>query len=77
MRNRIIEGKRWAVENNVPLICNEFGAWDGVSAKSDRIAYYTDLVNIFEELEIPWQHWFMVMERDGSVDPELAVALGL
>jgi licheninase len=78
MRNRIIKAKRWAQENNVPVICNELGAFDASSLKEDRVAYYADLVGIFEELEIPWQHWFMIMDAaDGAVDPDLAAAFGL
>ncbi len=77
IRNQIIKAKQWAVDNNVPVICNEFGAYDGTSLKGDRIRYYTDLIDIFEELEIPWQHWFMVMDDEGVVDPELLTAFGL
>jgi licheninase len=77
MKNQIIDAKRWAVENNVPVICDEFGALDRTSTKEDRIRYYTDIVDIFEELEIPWQHWFMVMDDEGAVDPDLADAFGL
>jgi len=77
MRNQIIDAKQWGVDNNVPVICNEFGAYDGTSKKEDRIRYYTDLVDIFEELEIPWQHWFMVMDDEGVVDPDILTAFGL
>ena len=28
IRNHILSAKRWAVTHNVPVICNEFGAYD-------------------------------------------------
>ena len=77
LRNQIIEAKRWAVEHNVPVICNEFGAYDTSSRLEDRVRYYTDIVSIFTELAIPWQHWFMVMAKDGTVIPEYRQAFGL
>jgi endoglucanase len=78
LRNRILTAKRWAVTNNVPVICNEFGAYDGTSRLDDRVNYYTDIVSIFEELAIPWQHWFMIMNTAGTVTPaEYATAMGL
>jgi endoglucanase len=78
LRNHILEAKRWAVTNNVPVICNEFGAYDGTSRLEDRVRYYTDIVSIFEELAIPWQHWFMIMNKSGTVTPtEYATAMRL
>jgi licheninase len=77
LRNRILAAKRWAVTHNVPVICNEFGAYDLTSRLEDRARYYTDLVSIFEELAIPWQHWFMVMDENGDVIPEYREALQL
>lgn len=56
MRNRILDAKRWAVEHDVPVICNAFGVYDARSTLEDRSRYYTDLIGIFDELEIPWQH---------------------
>ena len=43
----------------------------------DRARYYTDLVGIFDELEIPWQQWFMVMDAEGNVIPEYRSAFKL
>jgi endoglucanase len=77
LRNRIIQAKRWGVEHNVPVICNEFGAYDAKSRLEDRVRYYTDIVGIFTELAIPWQHWFMIMAKDGTVIPEYRQAFGL
>jgi licheninase len=77
VRNQMVQAKRWAVANNVPVICNEFGAYDRTSRLEDRARYLTDVVSIFEELEIPWQQWFMVMDADGNVLPEYRAALRL
>ena len=78
LRNTLIEAKRWAVENNVPVICTEFGAYDRSSRLEDRVSYLADLKDIFAELEIPWQHWYMIMDYEThEVDPVLKTALGL
>ncbi len=77
LRNRILIAKRWAVMHGVPVICNEFGAYDQTARLEDLARYYSDLISIFEELEIPWQHWFMVMDSDGNVRPEYRQAMHL
>ena len=77
VRNQILKAKGWAVTNNVPIICNEFGAYDGSSRLEDRARYYADVVGIFEELAIPWQTWFMLMDSSGTVIPEYVNALHL
>ena len=77
MYNRIGEAKQWAVDNNVPVICNEFGIYEAASQRADRVAYYTDLIDVFEEQEIPWQVWFRIMDDEGVVIPEYRTAFGL
>lgn len=77
VRNHIVDAKRWAVKYNVPVICNEFGAYDASSRLEDRARYYTDVVGIFDELAIPWQIWFMVMDPSGTVLPEYRSAMKL
>ena len=77
IRNQVAQAKRWAVANNVPVICNEFGAYDRSSQLADRARYLTDVVSIFEELAIPWQQWFMIMDNAGTVVPEYRTALRL
>ena len=77
LRNHISSAKRWAVAHDVPVICNEFGAYDATSKLADRARYYSDLIGIFAELHIPWQHWFMIMSADGSVIPEYRQAFQL
>ncbi|MBN2526496.1 MAG: cellulase family glycosylhydrolase [Deltaproteobacteria bacterium] len=76
--NSMIDVKQWAIENDVAVICNEFGAYDRTSLKEDRVRYYTDLVAAFEDLEIPWQIWFTVMDQDtGEMDSDIKAALRL
>lgn len=75
--NRIVTAKRWAVDHQVPVICNEFGAYDATSQLEDRSRYYEELIDIFAEFEIPWQHWFMIMQDDGGVIPEYKEAFRL
>jgi licheninase len=77
LHNQILAAKRWAIANNVPVICNEFGAYDGASRLEDRARYLTDVVSIFDELEIPWQQWFMIMDSAGAVIPEYRTAMRL
>jgi licheninase len=77
LHNQILAAKRWAVTNNVPVICNEFGAYDQTSRLEDRARYLTDVVSIFDELEIPWQQWFMIMDNQGTVIPEYRTAMRL
>ena len=76
-RNQMVQAKRWAVTNNVPVICNEFGAYDRTSRLEDRARYLADVASIFEELDIPWQQWFQIMDADGNVLPEYSAALRL
>lgn len=77
LKNRIATAKQWAVDHNVPVICNEFGAYDARSQLEDRVRYYTELTGIFRELEIPWQHWFMILDENGGVSAEYREAFGL
>jgi endoglucanase len=77
LRNQMVQAKSWAVTNNVPVICNEFGAYDGTSRLEDRARYLTDVVSIFEELEIPWQQWFAIMDSAGNVPPDYRTAMHL
>jgi licheninase len=77
LRNLFVKAKQWAVTNNVPVIINEFGAYDRSSRLQDRVNYLTDVISIFEELEIPWQQWFMIMDAKGVVVPEYSKAMHL
>jgi endoglucanase len=78
IRNLILEAKRWGVANNAAVICNEFGVNDTTSRPEDVARYYTDLNAIFTELQIPWQIWFMIMDKTtGAVPPAYRAAFGL
>jgi hypothetical protein len=59
-------------------VCNEFGVYDARSRMEDRARYYTDLTGVFDELQIPWQLWFMIMDaKTGAVAPEYTAAFKL
>lgn len=75
--NQIVRAKAWGVEHNVPVICNEFGVYPRTVLREDLVRYYADVIGIFEELEIPWTHWFMILEENGSVAQDLAQAFRL
>lgn len=76
--NLLADAKKWAIKNNVPVICNEFGVYDRSSLDQDRFNYYTDLINVFDELQIPWQLWFMIMDaKTGAVLPGYTTAFKL
>ncbi len=76
--NRLALVKRWAVEHDVPILCNEFGAYESSSRQEDVLRYYRDVTGLMQELHIPWQSWFMLMDaKTGRVEPPYAEALGL
>lgn len=75
--NQIARAKSWGVTHGVPVICNEFGAYDRTARTEDRVRYYEALIGIFEDLEIPWQHWFMIMDAHGNIPTEYVHAFRL
>jgi endoglucanase len=75
--NRVALAKAWGVRYGVPVICNEFGVYDRTALREDLVRYYTDLIDIFRELEIPWTHWFMILQEDGTVADDYARAFHL
>ncbi len=75
----------WAKRNNIPLICNEFGAYrQGVEPK-DREAYIRDVRTALEHHNIGWTMWDysgsfgVVTKKDGktTMDEDTVKALGL
>jgi licheninase len=79
--NQIYTAKKWAVENQVPVIINEFGAYNVGSTAEDRLNYLTAVRESCDSLQVPWQHWgytggFEVI-RDGKLIDGLDKALGL
>ena len=77
MKNKIIEVKRWAAQHQVPLVCNEWGAYQR-SAEIEHLNNYNRAMGeIFEELGIAWQVWFGVFDNDRNLLPGMAEALKL
>ena len=81
MLNTIYTAKAWAVKNKVPVIINEFGAYNLKSTAQDRLNYLTAMREICDTLQIPWTHWgytggFEVIKGGKLVDG-LDKAMGL
>ena len=55
--NSILPAKEWAVKNNVPVIINEFGAYNIESDKQSVLNYMTAMKEISDTLQIPLTHW--------------------
>jgi len=78
LRNRLAVAKSWAVKHGVPIICNEFGAYEASARREDTVRWYTDMIALFRELQIPWQVWFMIMDaKSGQVAPDYVAAFQL
>ncbi|WP_407457964.1 cellulase family glycosylhydrolase [Fibrobacter sp.] len=54
---QMLKAKKWAAENNVPVIINEFGALNLTSTAESRLNYLTAVREICDTLQIPWTHW--------------------
>ena len=81
MLNTIYTAKAWAVKNKVPVIINEFGAYNLRSTAQDRLNYLTAMREICDTLQIPWTHWgytggFEVI-KGGKLVEGLDKAMGL
>ena len=81
MLNTIYTAKAWAVKNKVPVIINEFGAYNLKSTAQDRLNYLTAMREICDTLQIPWTHWgytggFEVI-KGGKLVEGLNKAMGL
>ena len=82
---RIAFATAWARERNVPLICNEFGAYRDTADPASRARWINDVRSALEENHIGWAMWdyrgnFGVVHRDASTitpDPGILKALGL
>jgi endoglucanase len=48
---------RWAQERNVPLMCDEFGAYRNFSRPEDRERWLTAVRTAFEKSHIGWTAW--------------------
>ncbi|HEY1465109.1 MAG TPA: glycoside hydrolase family 5 protein [Terriglobales bacterium] len=75
----------WAKRHNVPMVCNEFGAFRRYSNPNDRAAWISDVRNSLEHHGIGWAMWdyngsFGVVTKVNGhsvADPNVLHALGL
>lgn len=85
IRALIDESAAWGKLNNVPLICNEFGAYRQYTDPDSRNRWIHDVRTALEADGIGWDMWdfhggFGVATREGgksTPDPATAKALGL
>lgn len=77
IKNRLAKVKNWAYDNNVPLICNEWGALPNTAKIEDLNAYFKTMGEIFREMDISWQVWFGIMDSEHKLLPGMAEALDL
>jgi endoglucanase len=82
----IDEAAAWAHQNNVPLICNEFGAYREHADPASRMNWIRDVRTALESDNIGWTMWDyrggfgVVYKQDGQsakVDDKVVEALGL
>jgi endoglucanase len=77
LKNRLIPIKRWAYEHQVPLICNEWGAYQK-NAKNEHLNNFNRTMGeIFEELDIAWQVWFGIFDTEGNLLPGISESMKL
>ena len=67
----VLPAKEWAVENNVPVIINEFGAYNLKTDKQSVLNYMAAMKEISDTLQIPLTHWgytggFALFESEGA-----------
>ena len=67
----VLPAKEWAVKNNVPVIINEFGAYNLKTDKQSVLNYMTAMREISDTLQIPLTHWgytggFALFESEGA-----------
>ena len=77
IKNRLAKVKNWAYDNNVPLICNEWGALPNTAKIEDLNAYFKTMGEIFKEMDISWQVWFGIMDSENKLLPGMAEVLDL
>jgi len=77
IKNRLATVKNWAFDHQVPLICNEWGAYPKSAKIEDLNAYFKTMGEIFSEMDISWQVWFGIMDTENKLLPGMADALEL
>lgn len=53
----VVPAKKWAIEHNVPVIINEFGAYNLKTDKQSVLNYMSAMRTISDTLQIPLTHW--------------------
>jgi endoglucanase len=85
IRQRIAFAANWGREHNVPIVCNEFGAFRDTAPPDSRARYIEAVRSALEANHIGWAMWDwsgnfgLVTHKDGQVivDPAIAKALDL
>lgn len=86
IRLQVDAAAAWGKQHNVPLICNEFGAYRRVTDATSRMNWIRDVRTALEADGIGWTMWdyrggfSVVFKEDGQpakVDPAVMEALGL
>lgn len=85
IRQRIAFAAAWGHEHNVPIICNEFGAYRDTAPPDSRARYINAVRSGLEANHIGWGMWDwsgnfgLTTRTDGHliVDPAIAKSLGL
>ena len=86
IRLEMDEAAQWGKTHNVPLICNEFGAYRAVTDSASRMNWIRDVRTALEADSIGWTMWDyrggfgVVWKEDGQpakVDDKVVEALGL
>ncbi len=67
-------------ETGLPLYCGEFGCYSRTPTEL-RLAWYRDILSVFEELDIAWANWdykgdFGIVDAQGELTPIAEVLLG-
>ena len=67
----VLPAKEWAAKNNVPVIINEFGAYNLKTDKQSVLNYMAAMKEISDTLQIPLTHWgytggFALFESEGA-----------
>ena len=85
VRQRIAFAAGWGREHNIPILCNEFGAYRDTAPPDSRARYIEAVRSALEANHIGWAMWDwsgnfgLVTRSDGrpTIDPAIAKALNL
>jgi endoglucanase len=88
LNNWVKVAVNWAKQNNVLLLCNEFGSYKAYAPRQSRLNYIKDIRMVLEANKIGWAMWeydegFGLIDYPGGnrnnpvMDNDVATALGL